>query len=158
MTCMRGVQEARLVLEEETPDAAMMQGVQLWLNEHFFGKDASYTEKGMWWAADWGTLRNAALMAHTALRAANILDKRSDDNGEVVNVSFAPPCSAALCSLTCMHDAPCGPAGGVGAPCSLMRMHDAPCGPAGGVGALRAVLCAAADELHHGKHRALVRH
>lgn len=64
----------------------MLQGVQLWLNAHMFGKDTSYTSKGLWYAAEWGALRNAALIASVALRAANILDSRADGNGEVVNV------------------------------------------------------------------------
>lgn len=74
------------MLEEFDENSAMIQGVQLWLNAHMFGQDASYTRKGLWYASQWGTLRNAALMASVALRAANLMDGRADGNGEVVNV------------------------------------------------------------------------
>lgn len=79
------VQEARLVLEE-VGEGAMLQSVQHWLNDHMSGKDAKYTQKGLWHEADWGSLRNAALIAHVALRAAKIMDERAFDSGEVVNV------------------------------------------------------------------------
>jgi hypothetical protein len=83
---MTGVQEGRLVLEEFDENSAMIQGVQLWLNAHMFGQDTSYTRKGLWYASQWGTLRNAAFMAIVALRTANLMDSRADGNGEVVNV------------------------------------------------------------------------
>ena len=89
--CVRVVQEARLVLEE-VGEGAMLQSVQLWLNDHMSGKDARFTLKGLWHEAEWGTLRNAALIAHVALRTAQILDNRAFDSGEVVNVRCSPAC------------------------------------------------------------------
>lgn len=88
------VQEARLVLEE-VGEGAMLQSVQLWLNNHMSGKDAKFTQKGLWHEADWGSLRNAALLAHVALRTAKIMDERAFDSGEVVNVR-PPPVSQTL--------------------------------------------------------------
>ena len=63
--------------------------VQRWLESAFFGKSMSYSPDGMLWGQEWGTLRIAALYAHIAFKAAEILDKRADDNGEVVNVRSA---------------------------------------------------------------------
>ena len=100
------------MLEETDDNSAMLQGVQLWLNAHMFGQDTSYTRKGLWYASQWGTLRNAAFIAHTALRAANIMDGRADGNGEVVNVrspsmscgvSRAPVCLVYIpCTCNCI--------------------------------------------------------
>lgn len=91
------LQEARLVIEEIDPSGAFLQGAQLWLNAHMFGSDASYSSNGLWWAAEWGTLRNAALMAGVALRTAHILDLRADGNGEVVNASSPHGCYILIC-------------------------------------------------------------
>ena len=63
--------------------------VQRWLESAFFGKSMSYSPSGMLWGQDWGTLRIAALYAHIAFKAAEILDKAADDTGEVVNVRAA---------------------------------------------------------------------
>lgn len=103
------VQEARLVLEE-VGEGAMLQSVQLWLNDHMSGKDAQYSIKGLWHEADWGSLRDAALIASVAMRTAKIMDERAFDSGEVVNVCLSNTCSVGsiydLCSI-CSICSPC---------------------------------------------------
>ena len=44
----------------------------------FSGRGISYTRKGLAFVDSWGSLRNAASMAHIAMRAASVVDQRAD--------------------------------------------------------------------------------
>jgi hypothetical protein len=80
------VQEGRLIMEELGVQMDISE-TQRWLEAAFFGNAGTpYSPKGLMVGVKWASLRLAAMHAAVAFKAADILDRRADDSGEVVMV------------------------------------------------------------------------
>jgi hypothetical protein len=96
------VQEGRLVMEELGVQMDISE-TQRWLEAAFFGNAGTpYSPKGLMVAVKWGSLRVASMHAAVAFKAADILDRRADDSGEVVMVRGIKPSTQQL-SISCLE-------------------------------------------------------
>jgi hypothetical protein len=85
------LQEAKLLLLEQSPTskAKWLPSLQEYVDNQMFGTFSKFTRGGLWYIEQWGSLRNAAMTAHVALRTAAFVDSVSEKEKDIVQLVWA---------------------------------------------------------------------